>query len=118
MKMSIDDVVVVIGRHVKTWQIYRMIGFALLGDVLAIAGFIQDYNRIDKDLEVLPDYTVTIGIGLICLCLFFPVGYVTLLIREMAKLRGEMESLKKALREITPAEHPDQIGPTEATALE
>jgi hypothetical protein len=38
--------------------------------------------------------------------------------REMTKLRGEMESLKKALREITTSEHPDQIGSTEATVLE
>jgi hypothetical protein len=116
MKMSIDDVVVAIGRHVKIWQIYCMIGFVLLGDILAIAGFIQDYHRIDKDLEVLPDYTVTMGIGIICF--FFPFGYMMLAMKEMAKLRGEMESLKKAPREITPAEHPDQIGPTEAAALE
>lgn len=95
MKMSFDDIVVTIDRHVKTWQIYCIIGFALLGTILAIAGFIHGYDRIDKDLEGLPDYTILLGIGLISFCLFFPFGYVMLLMKEMAKLRREMESLKK-----------------------
>jgi len=95
MKMSIDDIVVTIGRNVKTWQIYCMIGFALLGAILAIAGLIQGYDKIDKDLEALPDYATTLGIGVISFCLFFPFGYVMLLMKEMAKLRREMESLKK-----------------------
>ncbi len=95
MKISKDNIVMMIGRHVKTWEIYCMIGFALLGAVLAIAGFIDGYDRIDKDLEALPDYTITLGVGIISFCLFFPFGYVILLMKEMAKLRREIESLKE-----------------------
>ena len=95
MKMTIDDVVVVIGSKTKAWQIYFLIGVAILGDILAIAGFICGYGRIDSDLEALPEYAITMGVGILCFCLFFPFGYVMLLMKEMAKLRGQMEALKE-----------------------
>jgi hypothetical protein len=109
MKMSIDDIVLAIGRNVKASQIYCSLGFALLGAILFLAGLIQAYVRMDKDIESLPDHTIRIGVGIICFCIFFPLSYVMLAIKEIAKLREEVESLKKALREIKPTEPMDQI---------
>ena len=94
MKMTIDDVVMVLGRQTKTWQVYFLIVFALLGAVLAIVGFICGYGRIDTDIEALPEYAIRMGVGLLSFCIFFPLGYVMLLMKEMAKLGRQMEALK------------------------
>ncbi|UCC96587.1 MAG: hypothetical protein JSW66_12165 [Phycisphaerales bacterium] len=97
MKSKLENTIPTIDRVTQNWQIYFILGLALLGGILFIAGIITGSENISTDLNRLSESTIMALIGFMSFCLFFPFAYILLLIKEAARSRRQFDELAKTI---------------------